>query len=448
MQTKYFGIPFAALGDKQEVPNAQQVDGSVSYSQGFGPDYEKDLDTEADAKPVPRDATNQLYFDLTGSVGALQQEGAPQFIDPADNGGVAFAYARGARVRYGSPLRTFISRIDTNTSLPTVATDWQPELFEAATNADAIAGTGTGIVTPPALQAALAAASIAVPDASTTVKGIQRNATNAEAVAGTLTSATVTPAGLAAAVASMVPAASTTVAGRSRLATVAEAAAASSAVLAVTPAGLLQTKEIAWVNGLQTALNAKANLAGTNRFTGIMQVGTTGQPFASISNGGGGIYWSTNRADGSLPDAPAFYRAGSHTWTNGSGSMIAYLNGDNGNLSINGQVVPAGGFQNGSSRTVKDHVTNLDAEQSLARVLALQGVTYRYHGSDKERLGYYAEDVQEVIPHAVSEGDKGCFSPLLLEDAQMLPDHTGAIQALYARLEKALSRIAELEAAR
>jgi hypothetical protein len=42
MDSKYFGVPFAATGDVSPVPVGTQPDGSVSYQQGYGPDYELD----------------------------------------------------------------------------------------------------------------------------------------------------------------------------------------------------------------------------------------------------------------------------------------------------------------------------------------------------------------------------------------------------------------------
>ena len=76
MPAKKFIIPFAATGDKTAVPNTLQPDGTVSYAQGFGPDYELDKTLDpVNAKDVPRDQTNQIYFDLTDAVGEQQLYG-------------------------------------------------------------------------------------------------------------------------------------------------------------------------------------------------------------------------------------------------------------------------------------------------------------------------------------------------------------------------------------
>lgn len=77
-----------------------------------------------------------------------------------------------------------------------------------------------------------------LPDASETVSGKVELATTAEATAGTDTVRAVTPAGLSAAVGTLVPDASTTVKGKVELATNAEATTGTDTVRAVTPAGV------------------------------------------------------------------------------------------------------------------------------------------------------------------------------------------------------------------
>lgn len=181
----------------------------------------------------------------------------------------------------------------------------------------------------------------------------------------------------------IVPNASTTVAGITRLATVGETASASSDAIAVTPAGMAQTKSIAWVTGLQAALDSKAPINNPN-FTGTVR---------------------------------------------STGAMI-----------------PAGGFQDGSSRTVKDHVGYVTARSGLEQVLALVPVLYRYKDGVRVRVGYYAEDVEQVIPEAVHDQPADSWTPLTIENTQMLPAHTAAIQALHALLQDAYARIEALEA--
>lgn len=122
---KFFRIPFATSGDKVAVPDAPQPSGSVSYTDGFGPDYELDPAVDPAAKDVPRDETNQLYFDITNAIKEYQEFGVPDFITSALNGGVPFSYARYARVKW-TDGKVYESTVNLNTSDPTDATKWRP----------------------------------------------------------------------------------------------------------------------------------------------------------------------------------------------------------------------------------------------------------------------------------------------------------------------------------
>jgi len=243
MDQRFFAQPFAVNGDRTVVPDPVQSNGSVSFDQGFGFDYERELGVDPDAKPVPRDATNYLFYALTQAVGQYQTAGIPEFITAADNGGAAYAYGRGVMVRYraapGDPFVTYVSKTAGNTSVPGATTDWGTWIFEAADNSDT---TSTDkIATPAYVTARLAALSFSVPQATTTVSGRTRYATGGEATAGTVTDAAVTPAALAAAATAgnwATPQATTTVSGRTRYATGGEATAGTVTDAAVTPAAL------------------------------------------------------------------------------------------------------------------------------------------------------------------------------------------------------------------
>lgn len=73
---KNFDIPFANGGDKTVVPVPTQAGGSVSYNQGWGPDYELDqVAFPVTAKDVDRRAENQLKFDITEALKEIEQTG-------------------------------------------------------------------------------------------------------------------------------------------------------------------------------------------------------------------------------------------------------------------------------------------------------------------------------------------------------------------------------------
>lgn len=124
---KFFIFPFATAGDKTAIPDDTQPSGAVSYETGFGPDYQKDLATDPDAKPIPRPESNQLYFDITDAIRQYQTLGVPDFITTADNGGVPFPYDIYARVRYddGGGFQIYESMEDTNTNLPSDVASWR-----------------------------------------------------------------------------------------------------------------------------------------------------------------------------------------------------------------------------------------------------------------------------------------------------------------------------------
>ncbi|MEG0966713.1 MAG: hypothetical protein RSG92_15195 [Pseudomonas sp.] len=449
MQSKFFSTPFATAGDKIDIPDTAQVDGSVSFATGFGPDYEKELGVDPDAKPVPRDATNGVLYDITDALGAIQKQGAPQFIEAADNGGAPFSYGRGARVMYGNPARPWVSRVDNNTTAPAAGANWALEVFEVATNAQAIAGTDPAlIITPPGLKAALDASVAVVPDATEAVKGIQRNATQAEANAGVLDTATMTPIKTAGAITQQVPTATTAVAGRSRLATQAEVNSAAAGALVVTPATLAGplAGKVGTVGSGQTINSGALGSSVGAEFVSLGLTANTGN-FDTLESilvrAGSGTDWSTarwvlrRRVDATTQGFIQFEGGASgYALVLGVGTTSGALMDFSGNFKFTGSVTADGGFQQGSSRTVKDHVSDIDPAQALRNVLALRGVLYRYHGAEEVRAGYYAEEVRESRPEAVTEAGEGSFSPLLLEDAQMLPDHTGAIQELYRMIRE------------
>ena len=113
--TKPFTTPFAAdAPDNLFIPETAQPDGSVSYETGFGPDYSKDP-LENGAKPVPRKGHNELFFQITGSIGDIQRQGAadwyPEFA--ADGG-----YPKNAIVWLDGDR--WKSQIDGNTTRPNI----------------------------------------------------------------------------------------------------------------------------------------------------------------------------------------------------------------------------------------------------------------------------------------------------------------------------------------
>ncbi|MEX9216271.1 phage tail protein [Providencia rettgeri] len=77
--TKIFKVPFATQGDRTSIPDELQADGSVSYTQGYGYDYERDQASDPAAKDIARDVMNGMFHDITEAVGELQGFGFPQW---------------------------------------------------------------------------------------------------------------------------------------------------------------------------------------------------------------------------------------------------------------------------------------------------------------------------------------------------------------------------------
>lgn len=161
--SKYFGIPFATSGDKATIPEATQPSGAISFTQGFGPDYERDPATDPLAKRVPRDETNELYFQVTNALKYLQLYGTPEWY-ALDGAGNPVSYPLSARVRHdaGAGMQAWRSLVASNTATPgSDATKWAVDdpfnlsVLEA-TLAEAIAGSiGTRIITPRRMSSAV-----------------------------------------------------------------------------------------------------------------------------------------------------------------------------------------------------------------------------------------------------------------------------------------------------
>lgn len=102
---KRFNIPFATTGDKTEIPDEVQPDGSVSYAQGFGIDYEREY-TDPLSKDIAREVMNQVLSDVTVALSEIQNNGVAPFSEDSK------PYPQWAIVNH--PTGAYISRIDNN----------------------------------------------------------------------------------------------------------------------------------------------------------------------------------------------------------------------------------------------------------------------------------------------------------------------------------------------
>lgn len=128
---KFFRSPFAATGDREAVPDTVQGDGSMSYPEGFGIDYERNPASDPAAKRIPREKTNGYLFDVTDNLRQYQTAGFPEWIEPSQNGGVAFAYPLNAYCRWnggaGTDWAVYCAIVDGASLEPGVAAGWEAE---------------------------------------------------------------------------------------------------------------------------------------------------------------------------------------------------------------------------------------------------------------------------------------------------------------------------------
>jgi len=154
MRNKFLRIPFATDGDKTNIPDPTDPTGAVSFTQGWGPDYQRDQETDPLAKDIDRATMNYLMAVITANIRQYQSEGIPEWISPDDNNGVAFAYDSGITVRYrpttSDPFVNYISLVTGNTAVPgTDDTKWGLQINQEATVAEAQAATvGNKFISP------------------------------------------------------------------------------------------------------------------------------------------------------------------------------------------------------------------------------------------------------------------------------------------------------------
>lgn len=130
---KYFLYPFAVDGVTTPVGNATDPGGVVTYQQGFGDRYTRELGVDPAALPYPQPQHNSILLDVTLALQAIQQWGIPRFITPDDNAPgdppvpTPFPYAIWAYALYDDGVngpRIYQSLENTNIATPADFTKW------------------------------------------------------------------------------------------------------------------------------------------------------------------------------------------------------------------------------------------------------------------------------------------------------------------------------------
>ena len=153
------------------------------------------------------------------------------------------------------------------------------------------------------------------------------------------------------------------------------------------------------VNGFMGINNdAPGAMLDVNGYSGAAGVGT--MRIRNSFNSGGTRYWQIG------PDG------------NGNGNFVVYNEGLAGAYIVHGQTT----WSSSSDRRLKKEIEPI--EDSLSKIMQLNGVTYRYKkdkASDPRKAGVIAQDLKKVLPEAVTEAN-GYLSvkyteiiPLLIE---------------------------------
>ena len=156
----YIKTPFALSGDITAVPVDPQVDGSVSFTLGYPIKYSQD--PNINGLRLDRSQMNYLFNAITVNLKQYQEETAPRFITAAENGGVAFSYAKYATVLYdaGSGLELYQSTVAANNTLPTDTSKWR-KLDPYNQTLERVSPAFTGVPTAPTAAPATSTTQIA-----------------------------------------------------------------------------------------------------------------------------------------------------------------------------------------------------------------------------------------------------------------------------------------------
>lgn len=181
--------------------------------------------------------------------------------------------------------------------------------------------------------------------------------------------------------------------------------------IAVTVADDSHNHIISNVDGLQTALDAKAALSGAS-FTGaVYSTGNMGYDSTDY------ISWSNN--------------AYMNITVNGSNEFRFLANG---NFHADGDVI-AYSTTTASDERLKDNISVVD--DALSKVCALNGVTFKWKKDGTDSAGVIAQEVMNVLPQAVKEVND-------LKEGSHLAVNYGALTSILIEAIKELS--AEVEA--
>jgi nucleoid DNA-binding protein len=103
-------------------------------------------------------------------------------------------------------------------------------------------------------------------------------------------------------------------------------------------------------------------------------------------------------------------------------------------LEVNGDVI-ANAYYYLSDIRKKENVTNI--ENSLSKILQLQGISYNLKGEEDKRMGFSAQELQKVYPELVKEGSDGYLS---IDGTGLIAPLVEALATVLEEITKALSK--------
>lgn len=204
-------------------------------------------------------------------------------------------------------------------------------------------------------------------------------------------------------------------------------------------------------NALEVFRDGKVNIGpGANRL-GLLHVGNQGSggdPQIRITQTDGGFSRITME-NTDEPDKFWTIAATEHTddvnsrfniWYQnalGSGSNLLQIKGD-------GDAILAGTLSENSDRRLKKDITLLSDE--VSKICSLNGYSYFWkesHRSQREQMGFIAQEVQILFPHLVYEDESGILSvdyisliPVLVEALKKAQNERSNLENRVAKLEK------------
>jgi hypothetical protein len=104
------------------------------------------------------------------------------------------------------------------------------------------------------------------------------------------------------------------------------------------------------------------------------------------------------------------------------------------------QEVSTGVLHVTSDENAKHSICPIDLEHAVEMLRSIQPVSFKYHGEERQCLGVLAQEVQRVLPEAVSEGSKY----LRVDYIQLVGLLTASQKGILERVDKLEARLAGL----